>query len=108
MSKKTFTSFGGCDIIVVSRDEQKVFMELLAITWEEEGFVKGQFTVESINEDITSSPEIWITYTNEAREAYRTEFRGVTISWNPNNGDVWDFEADEVTNAVLYDYLYWN
>ena len=108
MSRKTCTSFGGCDIIVVSRDEQKVFMELLAITWEEEDFVKGQFTVESVNEDITSSPEIWITFTNEAGEAYRTEFREVSISLNPNNGDVWDFEAKEVKSTVLYDYLYWN
>jgi hypothetical protein len=108
MIRKTLTSFGGCDIFVVSRNEKKVFMELSAITWEEERFAKGQFTVENVNEYVTNSPEIWITYTNEAGEIYRTEFRGVTISWNPKSGDVWDFEAHEVKNTVLYDYLYWN
>lgn len=95
-------------MIVISREEKKIFTEILAITWEEQDLIKGQFTVEGLNEEITSPPEIWITFTNESGEAYRTELHGVTISQSPESPDIWDFEALEATTTVLYDYLYWN
>lgn len=107
-NSKTFTSFGGCDIVVVSKAEKKVFMELLAITWKEENWVRGKFTIDETNhkpENPTGHYQIWISFTNEYGKITRIELDEVTVSYNPSNRDVWDFEAYKI-NEIKKDHNY--
>jgi hypothetical protein len=111
MSSQTWVSIGGCDIAVISKEDQnKVMWDLQAITWEEgnwwdgrgnqldETWAKGQLTIKEVFDDIDRPVEIAIYYINEDCETKGIRFHDVLIDYTPK-GQVWSFRANTMSKG---------
>lgn len=72
--------------------DEKVAGVLQAITWNEQGHIRGSFTFLENDEVDEQINKITIHFMNEKRETFEIRFNDVSVSSEPED-DVWVFSA---------------
>lgn len=101
MSKvRSMSRFGGSEFYVYLPEEDKVIMEIQAINWREENFVRGEFILcpDSIMKEPTGPQEIVLQYWDEAGLTYEIRMKKVMLIFQPGS-DIIRFDAYELEES---------